>query len=58
MNGKSFDDLMMILLKPELKEFTTLMIGRIDDLKRFTRDEFDTLVPVVSSDGHVKMLLD
>ena len=49
---------MTFLLKEGLKEFTTLMIGRLDDIKKFAKDEFDTLVPVVSSDGHVKMLLD
>ena len=58
MNGKTYNDLMTTLLKPELKQYTTLMIGRIEDIKRFVKEEFETLVPVVSSDGRVKMLLD
>ena len=35
MSVSSFDDLMNTLLKPELKEFTTLMIGRLEDIKKF-----------------------
>ena len=58
MNGKTYDDLMITLLKEELKQYTTLMIGRLEDIKKFVKEEFDTLVPVVSTDGHVKMLLD
>ena len=58
MSDKSFDDLMTTLLKPELKEYTTLMIGRLEDVKKLVKDEFETLVPVLSEDGHVKMLLD
>lgn len=57
LENKSFDDLREFLLNPKLKQFTTLIIGKVEDIRSFAKDEFESLVNVVNDDGNVPMVL-
>ena len=46
MSKKTFDDLREKLLEPVFKGFATLMIGKLDDLHQFAKEEFQSLEPV------------